>query len=118
MKIIIISAFALLMTPLAYAEDNKPQVDPVPVSYEQNAENYLNSRISDSRTARFKFSGKPYRVKADIQGHKDLDCWALDVKVKTRLPNNSWSRYMDYTVIFYEGRPVALESDVSKVSEV
>lgn len=88
----------------------------VPADYEDAAESYISERLEDPRSARFEFSGEPYMVYADIAGYEGLPCWAVDVRVKARLPSGGFGSYQTYTVIFLEGEAIALEDDARRLA--
>lgn len=76
------------------------------------AKTYLKSRMEDPDRADFRQESAPYRVQARLGG-KTRDCWAMDVHVRTSLSGPQ--RGVDtYTVLFYEGRAVALARDIGK----
>lgn len=87
----------------------------VPANYEQTAEAYIAERLTDARAARFQFVGEPYQVYADVSGYEGLPCWAIDVRVKSRLPSGGYGGYMPYTVLFLDGEAIALEEDVQRL---
>ncbi len=87
----------------------------MPANYEQAAEDYVMSRLADPRGASVQFMGDPYPVIADIAGYDDLEAWAVDIRVRSKLPNGGKGGYVPYTLIFYRGEPVAFEMDVQKV---
>lgn len=88
---------------------------PMPANYEAEAESYISERLTDSRSARFQFLGEPYRVFADVSGYEGLACWAIDVRVKARLPDGSSGGYVPYTVLFLDGQPIAFEEDARRM---
>ena len=86
-----------------------------PVSYESEVEAYFASRLTDPRRARFHYASDPYPVYADVSGYENLPCWAVDVRVKSRLPSGGYGGYVPYTVIMLDGEPIALRSDVPRM---
>lgn len=90
---------------------------PVPAGYESAAEQYIGGRLADSRGARFEFIGEPYLVYADIAGYEGLPCWAVDVRVKSRLPSGAVGGYVPMTVIFLDGAPIALKDDARRMAK-
>lgn len=90
----------------------------MPSGYQAAAEAYLSERLTDQRSARFTFVGEPYQVYADIKGHDRLPCWAVDMRVKAKLPGGEMSRAVPLTVLFYEGQAVALTDDASRVARL
>jgi len=89
-----------------------------PAACEESVAYFLEDRLFDSRAARIELNGDPYKVTVDLRGGNEVDAWAQDVRVKSRLPSGSWSNYQPYTVIFQNGQAVALESDVADVTAV
>ncbi len=81
--------------------------------YEKAAEKYIGSRLSDPKGAQYRLMSKPYKVKAQLKRGKDYTCMAVDMRVKAKI--GSPGRGLDtYTVLFYNGRAVALERDLRK----
>ena len=91
---------------------------PMPVNYEQTAETYIADRLSNARGARIEVLSEPYQVYSSISGYEGLPCWAVDVRVKSRLPSGSYGSYQRYTVLFLDGEAIALESDARKVTRL
>lgn len=87
----------------------------MPANYEAAAEAYISDRLVDPRSARFQFVSQPYQVYADIAGYEGLACWAVDVRVKSRLPGGGFGGYVPYTVLFLDGEAVALRQDVRRL---
>jgi len=79
---------------------------------------YMDTRLIDPRSARVQLNGDPYQVLVNMRTGGVIEAWAVDVRVKSRLPSGSWSNYQPYTVIFQEGRAVALEDDVARLTRV
>ncbi len=113
-KAAIASALMIATAPLAFAGGS---FELSPVAYKQAAEDYMSGRLSDPRSARYNLAGDPYRVQINMRG-SDVEAWAVDIRVKSRLPNGSWSNYQRYTVIFRGGNAVALKSDFANVIRV
>ncbi len=88
---------------------------PAPANYEAAAEAYIGERLSDPRNARVQFVGAPYKVYADVAGYEGLACWAIDVRVKSRLPTGAYGGYVPYTVLFLSGRPIAFKDDARRL---
>ncbi|WP_425410807.1 hypothetical protein [Hyphococcus sp.] len=86
-----------------------------PANYETLVVDYFGERLVDPRTARFQFTSEPYQVFADISGYEGLPCWAVDVRVKSRMPNGDYGGYVPYTVLILDGEPVALEDEVIRM---
>lgn len=112
----IIAGFAAAAALLAgvCAADFGPQ----PADYETTAEAYITARLTDPRAAKFQFTSAPYMVYADIAGYEGLPCWAVDVRVKSRLPTGSIGGYVPYTVIFLDGEAVALQDDARRIARI
>ncbi|WP_306253148.1 hypothetical protein [Parvularcula sp. IMCC14364] len=82
-----------------------------PGNISNKAEQYISTRLADDRGARYRVSSKPYQVKAELRRGQSYDCWALDVRVRSDL--GAAGRGADrYTVIFHNGRAVALKRDL------
>jgi hypothetical protein len=88
---------------------------PMPANYEASAEAYISERMPDPRGARVQFVSEPYRVFADVSGYEGLACWAVDVRVKARLPNGTMGGYVPYTLLFLDGQPIAFEEDAARM---
>lgn len=88
---------------------------PAPANYETLVADYFGERLTDPRTAKYQFTSEPYQVFADISGYEGLPCWAVDVRVKSRLPNGEYGGYVPYTVLILDGEPVALEDEVIRM---
>lgn len=86
-----------------------------PANYQTLVEDYVSQRLTDSRGARFEFTSRPYQVFADMRGYDDLPCWAVDVRVKARLPNGAYGGYIPYTVLILDGEPIAMKDDVIRM---
>ncbi|MEE2691017.1 MAG: hypothetical protein VX640_05680 [Pseudomonadota bacterium] len=104
------AAAALLATGVLAAD-----FGPMPANYEASAEAYISDRLVDARSARFQFVGEPYQVYADVAGYEGLPCWAIDVRVKSRLPSGAFGGYMPYTVLFLDGEAIALQDDARRL---
>ena len=86
-----------------------------PANYEAEVESYISDRLEDPRSARIQFRSEPYQVYADLRGYEGLPCWAVDVRVKARLPGGGYGGYVPYTVIFLDGEAIALEDDLQRM---
>ncbi len=86
-----------------------------PADYEALAIDYFGERLTDPRSAKFEFTSAPYQVFADLKGYEGLPCWAVDVRVKARMPNGGLGGYVPYTVLFLDGEAIALEDDVRRL---
>lgn len=86
-----------------------------PADYESEVESYFGERLEDPRSARIQYRGEPYQVFADLRGYEGLPCWAVDVRVKARLPGGGYGGYVPYTVIFLDGEAIALEDDLQRM---
>lgn len=81
-----------------------------PVDYADDAKLYLTSRMEEDANPSFRLEGEPYRVRARLNG-AERDCWAVDIYTRASL--GAGRRSADtYTVLFYDGEPVALASDL------
>ena len=107
-------AAAAVMSAAAFALD----FGPMPANYESAAEEYISSRMVDARGVRLQFNGEPYKVYADVSGYEALPCWAVDVRVKERLPTGAIGGYVPYTVLFLDGRPIAFKEDARRISRL
>lgn len=116
LKTCLAAAACLIAMPAmgAFAGDFSVQ----PASYETKAVNYIESRLSDSVGATVRQVSQPYQVMAKLKGNKDYECWAVDYNVRADLGRSSRGAGT-YTVLFYNGKPVALSSDLrSRVTRV
>ena len=86
-----------------------------PANYEAQTIDYFGQRLTEPRAARYEFTSAPYQVFADVSGYEGLPCWAVDVRVKARMPNGTMGGYVPYTVIFLDGEPIALEADAARM---
>ncbi len=86
-----------------------------PADFEAQTVEYFGERLTDPRAARFEFTSEPYQVFADLRGYEGLACWAVDVRVKARMPNGAFGGYVPYTVLFLDGEAIALEEDVIRM---
>lgn len=92
---------------------------PKPVDYRGEARAYLSERLADPRSPRIQFRGEPYQVYADVSGYEGLPCWAVDVRVKARMPNGGgYGGYVAYTILFLDGEAIALEEDARGMERV
>lgn len=107
-------AAAMSMSAAAFALDFGPS----PTNFESAAQDYIASRLEDSRAMRFQFQGEPYKVYADVSGYEGLPCWAVDLRVKERLPTGAVGGYVPYTVLFLDGRPIAFKEDARRISRL
>ena len=89
-----------------------------PSAYEIAAQDYISERLSNPRAARFQFTSEPYQVFADLRGYQGIPCWAVDVRVKARLPGGGYGGYIPYTVLFLDGEAIALEGDALRLVRV
>jgi len=87
----------------------------MPANYQTALETYVGSRLTNPRGARFRVMGRPYQVYVDFRGRENVAAWAVDVRVRARLPSGGTGA-SSYTVIFMNGAPVALERDIRDVS--
>jgi hypothetical protein len=107
-------AAAFFLAGAAHAGD----FGPAPANYETAAQDYVSERLADPRSAQFQILGEPYQVFADLKGHERLACWAVDIRVRSRLPDGRIGGFVPQTVLFYEGRPVALRDDARRVARL
>ena len=91
---------------------------PAPSNYEDAAKIYVTDRLTHPRSPRFQFTSEPYPVVADIRGYEGLPCWAVDVRVKARLPGGGYGGYVPYTVIFLNGEAIALKEDIKQMARL
>lgn len=89
---------------------------PMPANYESEAEAYVSQRLTEPRAARIEMASEPYQVLVDLKGHEALPCWAVDMRVQSRLYGGGFSRYAPMTVLFYKGQAVALKEDAGRVA--
>lgn len=113
-KSLIGAALATMMAAGAFAAD----IRPMPANYESSAEDYMMSRMDESRGARVTFDGQPYQVLADFGSYGEMPAWAVDLRLRSRGSSGAFDRYMAYTVLFVDGEPVALASDVDNVKRL
>jgi hypothetical protein len=93
-------------------------IAPCPDDYPVRAVDYIEARLDDARGAKVQVVSEPYRIIADIEGYEGLPGWGVDVRVKSRLPSGAFGGYVPYTVIFVDGRAVALDDDASGLTRV
>ena len=86
-----------------------------PSDYETIVVDYFGQRLTDPRAARYDFVIAPYQVFADLKGYEGLPCWAVDVRVKARMPNGDFGGYVPYTVLILDGEAIALEIDAIRM---
>ena len=91
------AAAALILAGAAHAAD----FGPVPAGYEAAAQDYLSERLADPRAAPFQIVGGPYPVLVDLTGPERLACWALDIRVRSRLPDGRIGGFVAPTVLFF-----------------
>ncbi len=96
----------------AQAEDSAP-----PTNYQEKAVDYIESRSENAHSVRVAFQGQPYPIKADIGRHNNVDAWAVDVRVRYQMDRGATGR-QHYTVVFVDGRPVALDQDEVKITSL
>jgi len=98
-----------LLTTGALAQDFGPQ----PADYRYSVEDYVESRLANSRGARISVESRPYPVYADFgRRHGEIAAWAVDISVRSHVRSRRHDGYMRYTVIFVDGEPVAFEDDI------
>lgn len=101
-----------------FAISQAGDIAPCPDDYGLRATDYIESRLENPRGASVQIVSEPYRVEADVAGYSGIEGWGVDVRVKSRLQTGSFGRYLDYTVIFVDGAPVALEDDADEMIRV
>ena len=97
-----------LMLGAAIAQD----FGPAPADYRYAAEDYVESRLANSRGARVTVNSRPYPVYADFGRHGEVAAWAVDISVRSHVRSRRHDGHMNYTVIFVDGEPVAFEEDI------
>ncbi len=107
-------AMSLNIAPVVGAND--AGFDLSPSACKEVVSDFMDTRLTDSRSARVQLDSDPYKVMVDMRSADDIPAWAVDILVKSRLPSGSWSNYQPYTVIFQDGKAVALESEVVGVT--
>ena len=85
---------------------------PAPADYRYSAEDYAMSRLANSRGARITINSRPYPVYADFGRRGEVAAWAVDITVRSHVSSRRYDGYMQYTVIFVDGEPVAFEEDI------
>ncbi len=95
----------------ALAQDFGPE----PADYRYAVEDYVESRLTNSRGARVSIESRPYAVYADFGRHGEIAAWAVDIGVRSHVSSRRHDGYMRYTVIFVDGEPVAFENDIRGV---
>lgn len=118
MKLLIGLAAASSLALAALFGADASDFGPVPANYEADAISYISSRLDNARGARFEIDSEPYQVFADIAGYEDLPAWAVDVRVKARMPGGAFGGYLPYTVVFVDQEPVALDQDDIRLSRL
>ena len=108
-----ISAFAAL-TAGAMAAD----FSAMPADYESTAEDYIMTRLVDARSARVQFVSDPYPVIADFNGYSNVEAWAVDLRIRSRLENGKLGGYVPYTLLFVDGEPVAFSEDAQSMAKI
>lgn len=111
----IASAFILGASPVVHAGD-PGEFGLTTAACEDAVVAYMQDRLYDPRAARVHLTSDPYQVVVSLRDGREVDAWAVDVRVRSRLPTGSWSGYQPYTVIFQNGVPVALEGDLPDVA--
>lgn len=112
------TAAAAALAILAFGAASAQDFGAAPAGYQLAAETYVTERLTHPRGPRFQFISEPYQVVADIDGREGLACWAVDVRVKARLPGGGYGGYVPYTVLFLNGEAVALEGDARRIARL
>jgi hypothetical protein len=115
MKIIRTLTLSLGAAMAAVATGFAADHDALPADYRTALVDYVDSRLTDPRGARYQLLSEPYKVFADFKGQGKVPAWAVDVRVRTQLHSGDRG-YATYTVIFVDGAPVALEQDIRAVT--
>ena len=111
---LVAAAVAGMTLASAIAQDFGPQ----PADYRYSAQDYVESRLADSRGARVYFESEPYPVYADFGRYGEMAAWAVDVSVRSRVNSRHHDGYMYYTVVFVDGEPVAFENDIGGLEPI
>ncbi len=106
---------AMTVSPAAIAGDDAFSLSPQ--ACEETIAYFLEDRLYNSNSARIQLDSDPYRVMVELTSGQ-VEAWAIDAAVKSRLPNGSWSNYQRITVIFQDGVAVALKSDVQNLTAI
>jgi hypothetical protein len=104
----VMTSAALLFASSAFASG----FGPAPASMEDEATDYIEQRLENPNGSSVKAVSAPYKVTADLNGGDDENCWAIDMRIRTKLASGQTGRDT-LTVLFYEGEPVALRSDLN-----
>jgi len=112
-----LGAFALLAgaSPMALAAPAPASTTVETIQWESRAAAYIESRMDNARGARFAMDGTPYPVRVTTRSGSETLCWAVDMNVKSKLTRASYGRET-MTVLFFDGMPFALASDVDNVT--
>jgi len=84
-----------------------------PGDYRAAALAYLQENFSQAEGAQLRGAGAPYRAQARINGLPWAG-WAADVTVRAKMPNGRYSAFRPYTVLYQDGRAVALSQDATE----
>ncbi len=112
-----VGAVALLIaaSPAALAAPAPANTTAETIQWESRATAYIESRMDNSRGARFAMDGTPYSVRIKTRSGSESLCWAVDMDVKFKMTRASYGRET-MTVLFFDGMPFALASDVDDVT--
>ena len=97
-----------LMITGALAQDFGPQ----PADFRYATEDYVMSRLANTRGARISIESQPYPVYANFGRHGEIAAWAVDISVRSHVRSRRHDGFMRHTVIFVDGQPVAFEDDI------
>lgn len=90
-----------------------------PADYRYATAEYVESRLEEASGARIQIDSDPYPVMADFGRYGEIEAWAVDVRVKSRIGSRGgYGGYMTYTVIFVDGEPIAFEDEIRNVETV
>ena len=106
------AAVSLAMPAAGALAETAQTVSAERAAYETKATDYIASRLVDARGATFRQVGTPYEVTAQLNNGRNYDCVAVDMMVRSDLSRTRGTS--TYTVLFLNGRAVALESDLSR----
>ena len=95
---------------------NASEFGDAPEQYGEVVELYVKDRLHDPRAARVKIMSEPYKVYASIGAHNDMAVWAVDIRVRARMPDGGFGGYVPHTVLLMDGEPIAFREDVEEFS--
>ncbi|MEM9015145.1 MAG: hypothetical protein AAGB02_08570 [Pseudomonadota bacterium] len=86
-----------------------------PAACEDAVVHYLSQRVVDPRGINVALSGEPYAVTIKLRGGREVSGWAVRVRAKHRGHDGRYGAFKRYTVLFKNGRAIALKRDVDNV---